>query len=97
MKTIKYFIFLFPLILLGQNYDNSYPPEIDSDTIFTYKTIDKTKLNLWVFNPSKRYNSSEKAAIIFFFGGGFRMGSPKQFEEHSKYLSARGMVSIVVD
>ena len=97
MKTIKYFIFLFPLILLGQNYDNSYPPEIDSDTIFTYKTIDKTKLNLWVFNPSKRYNSSEKAAIIFFFGGGFRMGSPKQFEEHSKYLSARGMVSILVD
>ena len=97
MKKTKYFIFLFPLILLGQNYDNSYPPEIDGDTVFTYKTIDETKLNLWVFNPPKGFKSNEKPAIIFFFGGGFRMGSPKQFEEHSKYLSARGMVSIVAD
>ena len=101
MKTIKYLMFLFPLILnaqFGHNQNNnSWPPEIDSDTIFTYKTIDETKLNLWVFNPSKRYNSSEKPAIIFFFGGGFRAGTPKQFLEHSKYLSARGMVSILAD
>jgi acetyl esterase/lipase len=97
MKTIEYFIFLFPLILLGQNYNQNYPPEIDSDTVFNYKTIDETKLNLWVFNPPKSFRSNEKPAIVFFFGGGFRMGSPKQFEEHSKYLSARGMVSIVVD
>ena len=97
MKTIKFFIFLFPLTLLGQNYNKDYPPEIDSDTVYIYKTIDETKLNLWVFNPTNGFNSNEKPAIVFFFGGGFRMGSPKQFEEHSKYLSARGMVSIVVD
>ena len=101
MKTIKYLIILFPLILhaqFGQNQNNNnWPPEIDSDTTFTYKTIDETKLNLWVFNPSKRYKSNEKPAIIFFFGGGFRAGSPKQFLEHSKYLSARGIVSIVAD
>ena len=97
MQTIKFFIFLFPLILLGQNYNKDYPPEIDSDTVFNYKTIDETKLNLWVFNHTNGFKSNEKPAIVFFFGGGFRMGSPKQFEEHSKYLSARGMVSIVVD
>ena len=101
MKTIKYLIILFPLILhaqFGQNQNNNnWPPEIDSDTTFTYKTIDETKLNLWVFNPSKRYKSNEKPAIIFFFGGGFRAGTPKQFLEHSKYLSARGIVSIVAD
>lgn len=101
MKTIKYLIIIFPLILhaqFGQNQNNNnWPPEIDSDTTFTYKTIDETKLNLWVFNPSKRYKSNEKPAIIFFFGGGFRAGTPKQFLEHSKYLSARGIVSIVAD
>tara|TARA_X000000368_G_scaffold16826_1_gene13249 strand:+ start:66 stop:995 length:930 start_codon:yes stop_codon:yes gene_type:complete len=101
MKTIKYLIILFPLILhaqFGQNQNNNnWPPKIDSDTTFTYKTIDETKLNLWVFNPSKRYKSNEKPAIIFFFGGGFRAGTPKQFLEHSKYLSARGIVSIVAD
>lgn len=94
-------MFLFPLILhaqFGQNQNsNSWPPEIDSDTTFNYKIIDETKLNLWVFNPSKRYKSDEKPAIIFFFGGGFRAGTPKQFLEHSKYLSARGIVSIVAD
>ena len=53
MKTIKYLIILFPLILhaqFGQNQNNnSWPPEIDSDTTFTYKIIDETKLNLWVY------------------------------------------------
>ena len=101
MKTIKYLMFLFPLILhaqFGQNQNNnSWPPEIDSDTTFTYKIIDETKLNLWVFNPPEIFKSDKKSAIIFFFGGGFRIGTPEQFIEHSKYLSARGMVSILAD
>ena len=98
MKKLLLLFLIIPMISFGQNtYDMNWPPEIDSDTIFTYKTIDETKLNLWIFNPSKRFKSNKKPAIIFFFGGGLRRGSPKQFEEHSKYLSARGMVSIVVD
>ena len=101
MKTIRYLFLLFPLFIqaqFGQGQNNEkWPPEIDSDTTFTYKTIDNTKLNLWVFNTPKRFKSNEKPAIVFFFGGGFRGGSPKQFVEHSRYLSARGIVSIVAD
>lgn len=101
MKTIKYLLFVLPAILQAQfgsneNLDN-WPPEIDNDTTYTYKVIDDTKLNLWVFNRSKVNDSVKKPAIVFFFGGGFRIGTPNQFVEHSKYLSARGMVSIVVD
>ena len=92
---------LLPMILkaqFGQNEsNNSWPPEIDCDTTFTYKIIDETKLNLWVFNPPQIFKSDKKSVIVFFFGGGFRIGTPEQFIEHSRYLSARGMVSIVAD
>ena len=41
MKTIKYLISLFPLFTqaqFGQGQNNEkWPPEIDSDTLFTYK------------------------------------------------------------
>ena len=36
-------------------------------------------------------------AIVFFFGGGWRSGSPVQFEPQSRHLAARGMVAIVAD
>ena len=42
-------------------------------------------------------SSESKPAIVFFFSGGWRSGSPTQFIEHCKYLSARGIVSIVAD
>ena len=38
-----------------------------------------------------------KPAIVFFFGGGWRSGSPTQFVQHCKYLSASGIVPIVAD
>ena len=82
MKTIEYLMFLFPLILHAQFVKIktiTVGLEIDSDTSFTYKIIDETKLNLWVFNPSKRYNSDSRPAIIFFFGGGFRGEHPNNF------------------
>ena len=45
----------------------------------------------------KHNPSSPKPAIVFFFGGGWRGGTPKQFEEHCNYLSERGIVSILAD
>jgi acetyl esterase/lipase len=34
---------------------------------------------------------------VFFFGGGWKGGTPTQFEEHCKYLAMRGMVAATVD
>ena len=34
------------------------------------------------------------AAIVFFFGGGWVGGTPKQFFPHCTYLASRGMVAI---
>jgi len=74
-----------------------YPPHIDGAKEVTYKTVDTTKLNLWIFNPEKHKSTDTAPAIVFFFGGGWNAGSPTQFVKHCEYLSARGMVAIVAD
>ena len=74
-----------------------YPPHIDGAREVTYKTVDSTKLNLWIFNPEKHKSTDTAPAILFFFGGGWNAGSPTQFVKHCEYLSARGMVAIVAD
>ena len=97
MKKLLLLLLIIPMISFGQTKITDWPPEIQSDQIFVYKEVDEAILNLWFFNPPKHDINKPKPAIVFFFGGGWRGGNPKQFEEHSKYLSARGIVSIVVD
>jgi len=63
----------------------------------TFKEVDSVKLNLWIFNPPKHSLTDKTPAIVFFFGGGWIMGSPTAFVKHCEYLSARGMVAIVAD
>jgi acetyl esterase len=66
-------------------------------TVEVYKTVGKVELKAWIFKPSSINESQKLPAAIFFFGGGWRGGSPKQFVEHCKYLRSRGMIGIVVD
>jgi acetyl esterase/lipase len=76
----------------------NYPPDIpDASRVETYKSIDGTDLKLWIFEPKGHAASDKTPAIVFFFGGGWRNGSPTQFVEHSKYLASRGMVAMVAD
>ena len=94
MKKTIILLLIFPKISFGQLELANWPPKIESDQIYTYKQIDDINLKLWVFNHSL---SSPKPVIVFFFGGGWRGGTPKQFEQHSRYLSQRGIVSILAD
>ena len=97
MKDLLFILLLGTLNSYGQKSIKNWPPEIKSDTSYVYKKINDASLNLWVFNPPEHNILDPKPAIIFFFGGGWRNGSPKQFEQHCKYLSARGIVSILAD
>lgn len=64
------------------------------DKIITYKTIDGISLKLHIFNPPNHNVSDSKSSIVFFFGGGWVVGSPTQFYKQSEYLASRGMVAI---
>jgi acetyl esterase len=74
-----------------------YPPQLEGAQTETYKTVGDTKLNLYVYYPPGHKASDKRAAIVFFFGGGWTNGSPQQFESQCKHLAERGMVSILAD
>jgi acetyl esterase/lipase len=50
-----------------------------------------------VHYPPDWKKSDKRPAIIFFFGGAWRHGTPAQFEPQAAYLAARGLVSARAD
>jgi len=66
-------------------------------TPIPYKTVGERTLNLHIEQPADHKPGDTRPAIVFFFGGGWVGGSPKQFEPHSQYFATRGMVGIRVD
>jgi acetyl esterase len=75
----------------------AYPPKLPGAEVEAYKTVDDTKLNLYIYYPPGHKPTDKRAAIVFFFGGGWTNGSPGQFEQHCKHLASRGMVAITAD
>jgi len=66
----------------------------EPDRSLVYKTAGDVKLSLEVFLPPGNKPEACRPAIVFFFGGGWVGGSPKQFYPHCRYLASRGMVAI---
>lgn len=64
---------------------------------FVYKVTPQTPLELIVHYPPGWKETDKRPAIVFFFGGGWTNGSPKQFEEDAKHLASRGMVAVRAD
>lgn len=63
-----------------------------------YKTA--SDYDLWIYRfdpPGHDPETDRRPAVVFFFGGGWNNGSVTQFEQHAKYLAARGMVAFVAD
>jgi acetyl esterase len=75
----------------------AYPPSFPEAKPEVYKTVGDVKLNLYVFNPPDHKGGDKRPAIVFFFGGGWRSGNPRQFYEQCKHLASRGMVAITAD
>jgi len=65
--------------------------------VMVYKKVGDVELKAYVYSPKSHKVSDNRAAVVFFFGGGWKGGTPTQFEEHCKYLAARGMVAATVD
>lgn len=81
----------------GTGRQNNHPPVLKGADVETYKTAGETKLKIWIFNPANHNPTDQRPAAVFFFGGGWRTGSPKQFEQHCRYLAKRGMIAMTAD
>jgi acetyl esterase/lipase len=62
-----------------------------------YKDVGGAKLPLYVYRPAGHKAAAKVPAIVFFFGGGWKSGSPSQFEPQCKALASRGMVAVTVE
>lgn len=82
---------------------SGYPPQLPGSRTEVYKTVGDTKLQLWIYESRKTERQSDSAqlkgrpAIVFFFGGGWKAGSPAQFAPHCQHLAKRGFVAITAD
>ncbi len=58
-----------------------------------YKVTPQGELRMHLFLPPGHHSANRRPAIVFFFGGGWRKGSPSQFYPQCAYLASRGMVA----
>ena len=68
-----------------------------ASAVMTYKKVGDTELKMYIFNPADQAAGMKRPAIVFFFGGGWTGGAPRQFEEHCRYLASRGVVAMTAD
>lgn len=74
-----------------------YPPAMEGTISEVYRTVGDVELRIYLCNPEGHSAEDNRPAIVFFFGGGWRAGSPQQFLPHCRYLAERGMVAAVAD
>jgi len=73
----------------------TWPAQLKGAERVVYKTVGDTQLHLHIFRPTKQ--RTKAPAIVFFFGGGWRSGTPAQFEQQCRYLASRGMVAMTAE
>lgn len=74
-----------------------YPPEMPGARVEIYRQIGEVKLNAYIFEPKGHSAKEGSPAVVFYFGGGWKGGTPGQFLPQCQYLADRGMVAISVD
>ena len=67
------------------------------DRVVTYKTVGDVTLKLHVFEPAGLKTNDQRAAIVFFFGGGWNSGEAKQFFQQARVMAGQGMVAFSAD
>lgn len=75
----------------------TYPPDMPGSRIEIYKRAGDVSLNAYIFEPKAHVAADQRPAIVFFFGGGWRGGTPGQFLPHCQHLAEQGMVAISID
>ena len=74
-------------------FDTADSPKVDRK--ITYKEVDGKAFQLHVFEKDNFATAaSNRGCIVFFFGGGWNSGDPKQFYSQSRALADLGMVAM---
>lgn len=97
MKIVIFAFLLLSVAVLARPQNNAAPETLPGADSRVYKTVGETKLRLHIYQPPDRKQGDKLPAIVFFFGGGWRNGTPAQFVEHCRHFAARGMVAVTAE
>lgn len=96
MMTWRFWIGAAFAALLGAavpaGADEGELPEPDRSLV--YREIDGVSLRLHIFLPEGHRRGDRRPAVIFFFGGGWAGGTPRQFFPQARELAGLGLVGI---
>ncbi|MDF7807738.1 alpha/beta hydrolase [Pontiellaceae bacterium B12219] len=70
---------------------------MEPDRNVVYKQVEGVQLKMQVFEPKGFQPTDKRPAIVFFFGGGWNSGSPKQFYQQASAFSDLGLVAFSAD
>ena len=73
------------------------PPVVYQPRIIPYKSTAKGDLTLHVFSPPGAASGARRPAIVFFFGGGWKRGTPLQFYPECAWFASKGLLAISAD
>lgn len=73
------------------------PPQSFHPQIIRYKKAADADLELHMFAPKNDGDVKARPAIVFFFGGGWSVGTPIQFYPECAHFAERGFVAISAD
>ena len=62
-----------------------------------YKKVGERELKMQISYPPDWKSTDRRAAIVFFFGGGWRTGTTDQFHPQAEYFAKRGLVCFRAD
>ncbi|MGJ8641100.1 MAG: alpha/beta hydrolase [Opitutaceae bacterium] len=82
-------LLLSPLIALAAGFE--------PDREVVYKTVGDVELKLHVFEPADLKATDKRPAAVFFFGGGWSGGTPKQFFQQARVFADQGILSFSAD
>ncbi len=71
--------------------------QIAPDEIVPYKKIGDVELKLHVFKPAGHKANDKRPAVVFFFGGGWQGGTPRQFYQQSRFLAGHGIMAFAAE
>jgi acetyl esterase len=92
-RRIAVTLFIFS-ILGAMLFARGVLPKPDDSLV--YKQVDGLPLHLDLFKPASQ-SKVPSSCIVFFHGGGWSRGAPRQFYRQAAYLASKGMLAISVE